>query len=122
MRGRSRSRNRSRGLAASALVVLLLALPAAAQDDDDDGRTLALPGSGREVPLHVVEDEIFILEDLDWCENLIALTEEQDAEGEFGVADPVRTELCAVFLQRLADNEVALLPVSLASQLVALPD
>ena len=80
MRGRSRSRNRSRGLA-GALVVLLLALPAAAQDDDDDGRTLALPGSGREVPLHVVEDEIFILEDLDWCENLIALTEEQDAEG-----------------------------------------
>ena len=122
MSARGWSRSPGRGLAVGILLALLLALPAAAQDDDDEGRTLTLPGSGREVPLYVVEDEIFILEDLDWCENLIALTEEQDADGSIMPADTVRTELCAIFLERLAQNEVALLPLSLASQLVALPD
>ena len=114
---------------AVALVLVLLAValvatvaPAAAQQEDDDPSTLTLPGSGREVPLYVVEGDIFILDDRDWCENLIALTEETDDAGDPLEADPARTDRCTAFLERLRQNDVTLLPLSLAGQLVALPD
>lgn len=105
-----------------AAVLLASLAPVSAQDDEDDPSTLTLPGSGREVPLYVVEGDIFILDDRDWCENLVALTEETDDAGAPLEADPVRTDRCTAFLKRLEENDVTLLPLSLAGQLVALPD
>ena len=102
--------------------MLVSVAPVLAQDEDEDPRTLTLPGSGREVPLYVVEGDIFILDDHDWCENLIALTEEDVEAGDALVADPARTDRCTAFLARLQENDVTLLPLSLAGQLVALPD
>ena len=104
------------------LAVAALGGATLAQHAEEEGRSLTLPGSGREVPLYDVGDDVFVLEDRDWCENLIALTEEQDSLGGFLPADPDRTELCAAFLERLALNEISLLPLSLAQQVLELPE
>ena len=109
----------------AAVMVLCLAsggaLPAGAQPEDD-GPTLTLPGSGREVPLRVVEGDVFVLSDLDWCENVMALSAPAGPDGLPEPADALLVQGCAGFMARLAENDVALLPLSLAGQVVALPD
>ncbi|CAN5725134.1 hypothetical protein BH23CHL8_BH23CHL8_00290 [soil metagenome] len=114
-----------RGALVAGVVVLCLgsggALPAGGQSEDD-GLTLTLPGSGREVPLRVVEGDVFVLSDHDWCENVMALAAPTGADGFPQPADPLLVQGCADFMSRLAENDVALLPLSLAGQVVALPD
>lgn len=113
--------------AAALLGLLMLVSPAVTvvaqiEEDEDGQRVYRLPGSGERAPLYLVEGDVFILDDEAWCENLLALASDTDGDGDIEPAAPAEVAACAAFLRRLAANEVTLLPLSLAEQLVALPD